>query len=261
MTLVLVLVLVVSAACTGERANTTDASDSGRVVDDASAGSSAPTPDTAPPAVVDAGWPELPYAGHIFHGPSYPRWQPMHCADGTPCPAGQECFRLTQELAICDAAEPTQPTACEAEPHPEIPGDDCGCPGASCGPEQRCVASQAFCSCAPWSVNRCADAPCGSPADCPDGSVCRPTSFIFVSVDDRAKHFGSGRCMRAACRADADCTLVPHGRCGVSIHYPLQSGQTYLSGPSCFYAMRDGECPAGTSSQGMLSGQSVCSVP
>ena len=190
----------------------------------------------------DDQWPELPFAGRVLAN----RGRPVECGEGSACPAGQKCFRLTEDLGFCDVEEPEQPMGCAGNAIPLNPAEDCGCAGSSCGADQRCVATEHMCSCMPTFTNHCVDAPCRSAEDCPEGSACRPTSFIFWPMEGTARGWESGRCVKTGCQSDADCILVPNGRCGVMLNQPPQQGETTLSNVICFYAMRDGDCPTGT---------------
>jgi hypothetical protein len=248
------LVAVLVAGCASISPRDDAAPDAGSTVDTrpdpalvgGSGGGGTTAPDAAPPPAVD--WPELAFSYRVLL--NLPVSGPMLCGEGDRCPDGQRCFRLTQEVALCDVPEREQATTCEivADAGVDDASHDCACPGMGCRPDQRCVASQVTCSCPPKTVHRCVDAPCSSPSDCPSGSVCRPPSFIFENgdplpsdgTDDR------GRCVAAGCQSDADCTLVAGGRCGVFVTYPQQGGSPRIS-ISCLYAQRVGACPAGAS--------------
>jgi hypothetical protein len=79
------------------------------------------------------------------------------CDANGACPAGQTCFRLTAELAVCDIAERPVQTAC-----PNSGVDTCACGGSSCVAGTSC-ASIAYTA---HFQNECLQTPCTSPDDC-----------------------------------------------------------------------------------------------
>jgi hypothetical protein len=171
-------------------------------------------------------------AGHIDYGGAYPK-PPVECgADGS-CPTGLTCFHLTAEIGVCDDPAPPATTECTPKEKLDTPPfeaqsmDECACNGASCGEGQICHFIEATCSCPTAGHNVCVDTPCTSPADCPDGMVCRPSSYILASGE---------RCIARSCTGDADCTDgAEHGRCMLSLKVPSQAGEVHIDSIRCHY--------------------------
>jgi hypothetical protein len=113
------------------------------------------------------------------------------------------------------------PPAGEACPS-ELDGLD----GLPCGAGQTCISIEQTCSCAGGRHNACVESACASPNDCPDGTVCTPSSYLFDA---------DARCLTPTCTRDADCNADGPGRCALLLEPPLQAGETYLSGVVCVY--------------------------
>jgi hypothetical protein len=222
------------------------------VADDAASGSggsqdaapaSGESKDAAPSIPSDAAGdaassPPIPFSQRVvrsgFGRPVNP------CSTDPDCPSAEVCFRLTDEVGFCDAAQPVEATTCNSQ-QSYVPADECGCGGLQCDADQLCVAEDYFCSCAPMRFNVCVDTACRSPADCPN-AVCRPSSFI-LGVGASGE---TGRCIVPRCRSDRDCTLAPNGWCAVFIWDPSQQGESNLNAIDCVYPIVDGKCPPGT---------------
>lgn len=153
----------------------------------------------------------------------YPSFQFVPCESAEQCPKGQTCFRLSEEIGVCDAPQPTVATVCSPlpDPDPSNPGDECGCAGRTCAAGQVCVGIEKTCSCPNAITNRCLEAACSAPSDCAVGTVCTPSSFI-----------AGGSCIPASCRSDGDCP--PGARCGVYVVFPEQAGEPFVQNVSCF---------------------------
>jgi hypothetical protein len=148
------------------------------------------------------------------------------CDANGACPAGEQCFRLAAELAICDKAERPVQTNCA-----NSGVDECGCNGAGCGAGQTC-ASVAYTA---HFENDCLDTPCASPGECTNGTVCTPTSLILGRQPTAMPVVG--RCFTPACRSDADCTGGVEGRCALLKTRQLAvAGTTYLDKVGCVFA-------------------------
>jgi len=121
-------------------------------------------------------------------------------ADGT-CPAGQVCFRLSAEIALCDV------------PSRAATGDACA---PACDAGKICIAGSGA-ACLP-ADDYCLDAPCTSAGDCGAGTVCTPSSWIgggvsYFSAGPPSP--GNGRCMPRSCQSDQDCARGANGRCAL----------------------------------------------
>jgi len=182
-------------------------------------------------------------SGGFIRAPTYDQ----ECSTSGTCGAGQTCFRLTQEFAVCDAVDTPPAESCTP---PGYPGDrltdECGCNGLTCGAGQTCVAARIWCSCGPHEHNGCVDTPCLSASECPEDSVCTPTSLI-VPVSAAPPESKNRRCTHPACRSDADCVDGENGRCSLWLKAPAQQGVMGLSDIRCVYAaLPDGGACRGT---------------
>ncbi|HWP07531.1 MAG TPA: hypothetical protein VNN72_17395, partial [Polyangiaceae bacterium] len=168
--------------------------------------------------------------GHLFSriSSSLPI-APTLCSLTKDCDAPQVCFLLTSDFGLCDTPQPTPSTECTGSG--ELPNDgttdECGCDGLTCAADQTCVSIVHTCSCAPAYHNVCVASACAARSDCPDGTVCTPSSFIDTPFD---------RCQSRHCTADSECTVDGPGRCALFLNPPLQGGETHLDGVECVYA-------------------------
>jgi hypothetical protein len=140
----------------------------------------------------------------------------MPCAPDGSCPDGKVCFRLTDELSVCDVAQPIYP--------------DAGCTPA-CEEGKVCRPGGGGCLPPPY----CWETPCRSPADCGEGTVCTPPSL--VGATNNFPLVGPGRCTPRSCQSDRDCTRGPNGRCAcMSLTYGGCNGTTAWSfAVACVY--------------------------
>jgi len=153
---------------------------------------------------------------------------PSQCASDADCPQGEACFLLAKELGICDPHPQITATSCTPpeEVDPDA-ADECGCGDLTCAAGMACVSVQKQCACGPPTYhNACVEAACQSPADCADGTVCTPSSYILPDVS---------RCISPRCQGDADCTDGPEGRCSAITLRASQSGGLYLEYIECVY--------------------------
>jgi hypothetical protein len=181
--------------------------------------------------------PSIPFSTRVMGNVTF-----RSCTGNADCQSPRVCFRLTNAAGICDLPQPMEATTCGHRPpsSPVGPPDECACEGLSCSPGFVCIAEAQLCSCDAPTSNHCVDTACSSPADCSNGTVCRPSSFIVGSGDT------GGRCVSPKCHFDSDCTVAPKGWCAVSVNEPPQAGVSTLSAIHCAYPIVDGVCPAGT---------------
>jgi hypothetical protein len=142
------------------------------------------------------------------------------CASDGSCPDGQVCFRLANELAVCDIPQ-------------ESPSDAVCDPACAAG--QTCNAGRPNpIPCIPQS-NYCFETSCSSSADCGDGTVCTPPSRLHFGT------VGPGRCLSRSCASDQECTSGLNGRCAL-VEYATFPGAGcngwYITGASveCVYS-------------------------
>jgi hypothetical protein len=152
---------------------------------------------------------------------------PQPCAKSGACAQGQ-CFRLTQELGLCDV--PRQEVTSCTSTDPKTP-DSCGCNMLVCSQGTTCVSLEPSCACDTVHQNQCVDIPCASADDCVAPDVCTPSAYV-LGTD--ALPPNRGRCTRPLCKADAECTDGPGGRCGVIIAGRTY-GEPYLDVVRCIY--------------------------
>lgn len=152
---------------------------------------------------------------------------PSQCALDADCPQGEVCFLLAKDLGICDSKVQIQATSCTPPENidPDA-ADECGCNGLTCAAGKLCVSSVKACPCGPvYFHNACVDSVCQSPSDCPDGTVCLPSSYGVSSPG----------CIPPRCKSDADCTDGPAGRCSAVILMGSQAGDLYFEAIECVY--------------------------
>jgi hypothetical protein len=169
----------------------------------------------------------------FFTGPTEVFTLPLECRDPGDCQTGERCYRLAEQLGICD--RDTSDWGCTA--------DECSC-GQGGGPaeeaevacprDQRCVTYEETCSCAPSYLAGCVEAGCASDQDCVDGTVCTPPSYMFPPVATQG-----ARCRTPLCTRDEDCVDGPRGRCSLLLTPPSQAGEVRLQGIRCVYESPD----------------------
>jgi hypothetical protein len=150
-------------------------------------------------------------------------WKP-ECAAGV-CAPGETCFELTKELGVCDRGQPEHLDGSCPTPIGSQSSFECGCDAGPCPAPLLCAEFALECSCEPTNITRCIEPACTTPADCPQDTVCVPSSLIR----DR-------RCFEPRCKSDAECTKADYGRCGSLITPPAQGGELTLTAIDCFYA-------------------------
>jgi hypothetical protein len=185
------------------------------------------------------------------------------CLSTGACSGKKTCFRLAHEFAMCDGPQRAATDQCAplnpSAPPPPHRGDECGCDGGVCETGQVCIAAEEQCSCAPHQHNGCVDTPCTTPADCPEGLVCTPASLILPWWSGRAE-LAPRRCVRPACRSDADCIDGNEGRCSLLIDRLPQAGEMFLAGIRCAYSAlsADGGACRGTIPFDLGGGYYMC---
>jgi hypothetical protein len=159
-------------------------------------------------------------------------WQ--ECSSSGTCADGMTCFRLSQELALCDGPPLPPDDACN-QPMGALAKQECHCNGLSCQGGLICTAAQEYIASGPLVLNGCVESPCATPTDCADGMVCTPASLIIPKWASTLQRAGL-RCTRPACQSDLDCVDGEHGRCSLLTKAPTQSGQRALIDIRCAYA-------------------------
>jgi len=159
------------------------------------------------------------------------------CDPGT-CAGDQVCFHITDELHVCDAPS-VPPPNCQPGPGLAFGEVECGCSvreagtgvcaaGQVCRQTDHCVGSGN----AGTTDLHCVDV-CSSPADCPAGSACVPSSLIY-----------DAGCVEVSCHTDLECDAAPGGVCGLVIAKGSQCGDWFAWGTRCAYpAFADGGSP------------------
>lgn len=110
-----------------------------------------------------------------------------------------------------------------------IPPDACGCDGKECQKGLSCHREVfdlgAGCG-GPLYNNQCF-ASCNGHADCAEDELCFPGGLGARSFP---------RCIKVACKTDADCTERPCGKCIVAYHaYQSQCLSREIRGTTCYY--------------------------